>query len=66
MQAREELELRSSAPRLLRMHVQANPREGDKRFNGEVRLCHRCGRRTRFQIDPRGVWYQCLRCGHYD
>lgn len=66
MQAQEELEDRVSAPRVLRMLVQSDPREEDRTWGGERRWCHHCGTRTRFQIDLRGVWYQCLRCGHYE
>jgi hypothetical protein len=32
----------------------------------EVRFCRSCAQREPFQIDPRGSWYQCSRCGHYE
>ena len=66
MQAQEELQEGVRGAWHLRALTQSDPPEGDRTSRGEIRLCHHCRRRTRFQIDLRGVWYQCLRCGSYD
>jgi hypothetical protein len=34
--------------------------------DGEIRFCRNCAQKTAFRIDPRGSWYQCSRCGHYE
>jgi hypothetical protein len=31
-----------------------------------VRYCHTCGMRAMFRLDPEGMWYECMHCGHYD
>ena len=28
-----------------------------------VRVCARCGARTLFRIDPKGMWAECTECG---
>jgi hypothetical protein len=66
VQAQEELQESVRGARHLHVLAELDPPEGDRAFDGELRFCHHCGRRTRFQIDLRGVWYQCLRCGNYD
>ena len=30
-----------------------------------VRYCSNCGMRSMFQLDPEGMWYECLHCKHY-
>jgi hypothetical protein len=30
-----------------------------------IRRCNHCGMRAMFRLDPDGIWYECLHCGHY-
>ena len=66
MQAQEELQAYVRGARHLHALTEYDPPEGDRVFEGEIRFCHHCRKRTHFQMDLRGNWYQCMRCGNYD
>ena len=66
--ARPEEEMKDSF--LYRRYLQALKRYGDpaeeRPSPGHViRHCPGCGMRSMFRLDPEGMWYECLHCGHY-
>jgi DNA-directed RNA polymerase subunit RPC12/RpoP len=65
-QAQEDLETGA----LYQRYVQALKRYGDPMDKQPspghvIRHCTNCGMRAMFRMDPDGMWYECLHCGHY-
>jgi len=66
--ARREEDLEDSF--LYRGYVRALERYGDSRDERPspghvIRHCPSCGMRAMFRLDPEGMWFECLHCGHY-
>jgi hypothetical protein len=56
-------------PLLYERYLTARRRYGEADDDGPspghvIRQCHACGQRAMFRLDPEGVWYECLHCGH--
>ena len=56
---------------LYHRYVEALKRYGDSSPESpspghEIRHCRNCGVKAMFRLDPEGMWYECLHCGHYD
>jgi hypothetical protein len=49
--------------RALRQH--GEPQEETPSPGHVIRLCHNCGLRSIFRLDPNGNWHECLHCGHF-
>ena len=66
--ARPEEQMQDSF--LYRRYLQALARYGEPSDEPPspghvIRHCPNCGMRSMFRLDPEGMWYECLHCGHY-
>jgi hypothetical protein len=67
-QRQEELaDLESSA--LYRRYLEALVRHGQPTEETPspghvIRHCNHCGMKAMFRLDPEGMWYECMHCGH--